>query len=184
MNGRLRVHRVNEGNVINAGAEMGEQVADPLARLAILLELPLGPNDATFVLVPATAKSLDRDRLAIQRIKMGLVVKRIDLARPAIHEQEDDRLGLRRDHRLLGRERIDELRCLIIGVQLVEEAIAGEQASEGEAAKATAHFPQGFTTGTVAELGHDGSQLDPEFEGKTGHTLKIMTITCGQSDIL
>ncbi len=43
-------------------------------------------------------------------IHRRLVVERVDLARPAVHEQEDDALGLCRTRRRLRRERIGELR--------------------------------------------------------------------------
>ena len=48
-------------------AEVREEVADPLAALAVLLELPLRPDDAALVLLAAAAERLDRDRLAVER---------------------------------------------------------------------------------------------------------------------
>ena len=77
-------------------AEVREQVADPLAALAVLLELPLRPDDAALVLLAAAAERLDRDRLAVEAVELRLVVEGIDVARPAVHEQEDDALRLGR----------------------------------------------------------------------------------------
>ena len=91
-------------------ARFGKQVGDPLARLAILLELPLGPDDPPLVLLAAPAEGLDGDRLAVERIELGLVVERIDMAGPAVHEQKDDALGLGGELRRLGRQRVDERR--------------------------------------------------------------------------
>jgi hypothetical protein len=59
---------VQEGNVIHAGRQVREQIADPLAALSVLLEAPLGPDDAALVLVPAAAEGLDLHRLAVQLI--------------------------------------------------------------------------------------------------------------------
>ena len=50
--------------------QVREQVADPLAALAVLLELPLRPDDAALVLVPAAAEGLDGDRLAVERVEL------------------------------------------------------------------------------------------------------------------
>ena len=63
---------MEEGDVVDAGRQVREQVADPLAALAVLLELPLRLDDAALVLVPAAAEGLDRDRLAVEPIMSGL----------------------------------------------------------------------------------------------------------------
>ena len=58
----------------------------------------------------AAAERLDGNGLAVRALHARLVVERVDLARPAVHEQEDDALGLGREMRLLGRKRINRNR--------------------------------------------------------------------------
>src|SRR5437773_1967297 len=92
----------------NAAGDVREEVGDVLTALAVLFELPLRPDDAAFVLVPAAAEGFDGDRLAVERVELRFVVEGIDVAGPAVAEDEDDRLGLGREVRLLWGERVDE----------------------------------------------------------------------------
>src|SRR5438552_18150435 len=86
---------MHEGDVIDACGQVGEQIADPLAGLAILVEFPLGTHDAALVAPTSPPEGLDWDGAAIERIKLRFVVESVDVAGAAIHEQEDDafRLG-------------------------------------------------------------------------------------------
>ena len=110
VDGAFGVHGVDEADVIDAGADVGEEVRDVLAALAVLLELPLRADDAALVLVPAPAEGLDGNRLAVEGVQGRLVVEGLDLAGAAVHEQEDDGLGLGRLHRRLGGHRVGEPR--------------------------------------------------------------------------
>src|SRR6185369_10437702 len=101
MDRRFGVHGMKEGNVIDASPNVWEQVRHPFAALAVLFELPLRPDCPALILVPAPAKGLDRNRLPIERIKRGLVVERVDVAGPAVAEDEDHRLRLAGKVRLL-----------------------------------------------------------------------------------
>ena len=105
---RVGGHRVQEGDVIDARGQVREQVADPLAALAVLLELPLRPDDPALVLLAAAAEGLHLHGLAVQAVQLRLVVERIDVAGPAVHEQEDHALRLGGEVRLLRRQRIGE----------------------------------------------------------------------------
>ena len=51
---------------------MGEEVADPLAALAVGAEAPLRPDDAALVAVPAAAERAHRDGAAVDG-DVGLV---------------------------------------------------------------------------------------------------------------
>ena len=104
MQRRVRGHRVQEGDVVDAGRHVREEVGDPLAALSVLLEVPLGPDDHALALGTATTPGLDFDGLAIQRVELRLVVEGIDLAGSAVHEQEDHGLGPRGHHRGPGRQ--------------------------------------------------------------------------------
>src|SRR5207244_6459739 len=96
------IHRMQKSNVIDAGADVGEEVADPFAGLAILFELPFGTDNAAFVLVAASPKGFYGNRLAIERIELRLVVKCFNVAGAAIHEKKDDALGFGREVRWFG----------------------------------------------------------------------------------
>jgi hypothetical protein len=84
---------------------MWEQSTHPFAALAVLMELPTWFDNASLVLMTAAAEGFDIDRLAVHADHGGLVIERVDVARPAVHEEEDDALGLCRQRRGLGRER-------------------------------------------------------------------------------
>src|SRR5262249_62097506 len=97
------------------------------AALAVGLELPLRPNDTALVAVPAAAERLDGDGLAVQRIELRLVVERIDLRRPPVHEEEDDALRLRLEVRLLRGHRADVFRLRLGRVAAVAQAVTRAQ---------------------------------------------------------
>ena len=59
--------------------------------------LPPRPNVLTAIVLPSSV------------VELRLVVEGIDVARPAVHEEEDDALGLGRQRRRLGRQRVGEL---------------------------------------------------------------------------
>ena len=89
----------------------------------------MGPTIRPSFFLPPRPNVLTGDRLAVQRVELGLVVERVDVARPAVHEQEDDALGLGRQRRGLGRQRVDERRDAVGRDGLPgQEAVAAEQA--------------------------------------------------------
>ena len=130
---RVGRHRVQEGDVVDAGGQVREQVADVLAGLAVLLELPLRPDDPALVLLAASAERLDGDRLAVELVELGLVVEGVDLAGTAVHEEEDDALGPGRQHRLLGGQRVGERARLAPIGGGSEVAVLAEEPSQAPA---------------------------------------------------
>ena len=104
---------MNERDIIHMVRQVGKQIGHPFAALTILLELPLRTDHSTFILVPPTAKRFHLDCLAIQGIQLRLVIKRIDVAGPAIHEKEDDILGLRCEMRRFGHHRALPIRLSV-----------------------------------------------------------------------
>src|SRR5262249_61487232 len=72
---------------------------DRLAALAVLLELPRRLEERAG-LGEGDARAGAGKRLAVITIEKRLRVKRVDRARAALHEQEDDALGLRLEVRL------------------------------------------------------------------------------------
>ena len=91
-----RVVRVIERmtNIVGVVADVREQVADQQSRFAARLELPRA-GEQVAGLGELDSRFLAGVWLAIVLLERGLVIKRIDLRRPAVHEQEDDALGLR-----------------------------------------------------------------------------------------
>ena len=67
------------------------------------LKFHFGPDDSTFALGSAAPLGLDGDGLAVEAVELGFVVESVDLAGSAVHEQEDDALGLGRKVRGLVR---------------------------------------------------------------------------------
>ena len=116
-----------------------------------------GPDDAALVLLAAAAERLDGDRLAVQRVELWLVVERVDVAGPAVHEQEDHALGLGRECGLPGRHRVDERRDSVGRDGLAsQESVAAQQAGERDRAKPAAGLPEKLTAGPAAERGRAG----------------------------
>lgn len=150
VDGRIGGHRVDEGDVVDAGGQVGKEIADPLAALAILLELPLRPDDATFVPLAAAAERFDRHGLAIEFVELGLVFEGIDLARPAVHEEENYALGLGRKMRRLGGQRVGELRLCRMGGP-AEKAVLREQSRQRQSGEAGARLPKEFAARAAAE---------------------------------
>ena len=152
VDGRIGDHGVDERDVIDAGAEVGEEIADELAALAVGLEGPLGSDDAAFVLFAAAAEGFHGNSFAVEFVEFGLVLEGIDLAGAAVHEEKDDALGFGFEMRLLGREGIAEGRSGRGGGGGGEEVVEGEQAGHGEAGEAGAGFAEEFAAGAVAEV--------------------------------
>src|SRR6478752_4911521 len=101
---------MDKRNVVDTIAQMRKEFAYVLAALAMLSEPPPRLNNAALILVPAAAKRFYVDRFAIHADHRRLVVERVDMARTAIHEKEDDTLCLCRQQRWLHSQWVCELR--------------------------------------------------------------------------
>src|SRR5260370_16188600 len=85
---------MDERDIVDARGKMGKEPADVFAGLAVLAEGPLRPDDPALAATPAPAERADGDRLAVELVELRLELERVDLARPAVHEQPDDALRL------------------------------------------------------------------------------------------
>ena len=70
---------MQESDVIDMLRGVWEEVADPLAALTVLLELPARLDDTALVLVSAASECLDRDRLIVAALHVRLVIESVDL---------------------------------------------------------------------------------------------------------
>ena len=125
---------------------MREKIGNVFAALAVLFELPFGADHTTAVFLTAAPKGFHLNGFAIERIHLGLIIKRIHLARPAVHEQEDHVLCLGRQRRVLGFERIIP-RCLAVGRMclICQETVLRHHAGEGERGETATHLMQKLT---------------------------------------
>ncbi len=103
---------------------VGEQVADRNAALPVLAKSP-GTFEHVAVVVELRRLDAEARRLTVLAIEARLGVERVDLARAAVHVQEDDAACLRREMRLSRRHRA------WLGAALVEH-----QARERDGAEA------------------------------------------------
>ena len=96
----LRLHRANDGHVVDVACRLLEQVTH---------------GNATFTILPETKGAFHRragatfssqaevsNVLSVPLVECWFGVKRVDLARAAVHEQVNDMLGTGREMRRLG----------------------------------------------------------------------------------
>ena len=106
MNGGIRRHGVQKCDVIDATCDVGKQVADPFPTFTVLLELPFGLDNPSLISLSASTERLDVHRLPIHSVHVWLVIERVDVTRPTVHEKKDHTLRLRSKVLRLRRKRI------------------------------------------------------------------------------
>ena len=99
------VHRVDHAEVVHAPGQMREQLADRDPALAVLPE-PERRAEQIPRLARHHPRLGERQGLAVVALQERLMVERVDLRRPAVHEQEDDPLRAGREMSLARRQRI------------------------------------------------------------------------------
>ena len=103
------VHGAHQAEIVGAGADVRDEIGELDAALPVRRETRGLASTAALGLVKARRRSLvssGRQRLAVPLLELGLGVEEIDLAGPALHEHEDDVLGLGREVRLARRQRV------------------------------------------------------------------------------
>src|ERR1051326_3269921 len=84
---------VNEGQVIHNPADVGKNFRDPGARLSVLLERERALHDGARIALPHFDLALALHRQAIELLESRFVLKSVDVAHSATHEQRDHSLG-------------------------------------------------------------------------------------------
>ena len=110
MFGEVRVHGVDETNIVHTLGSVREDIAYPLAALTKLVETKWRREQP--ILRVAQRFSIDNLRpLTFILLDVGLVVECIDLRRSTRHKQLNDMLGLCRKVRSLRCQRRGRLLC-------------------------------------------------------------------------
>ena len=136
------LHRSDDANVVDALADIGEDLADLDAALAVLLEFERrAEGRAGLALGP---EILGRQFLARVRVEHRLGVEGVDLRRPTVHEQVDHPLRLRRQGGRLRRQRRAGSRR---GGRSGERTGFGQQPAERHRAEAHAGSAEHLTSG-------------------------------------
>ena len=88
----LGVHPVQEAEVVDPPADVREEFGDRHAAVAILFELPRRSHGGHLGDL-ARARHFEGQLLAVVAVEFRLRVEGVDMARAALHEQEDDAFG-------------------------------------------------------------------------------------------
>jgi hypothetical protein len=103
------VHRAHQAEIVRAGSDVRDEVRKLDAALPVRLEGTWAGQHGGVRLGEGQAQILGhlrRQRLAAPLLQFGLGVEKIDLARAALHEHEDDVLRLGREVGFARRQRI------------------------------------------------------------------------------
>ncbi len=147
--GNVRVHRADDAEIVGMFAEVGKQLADFHAALAVLLEFERrgkGRSRLAF-----GAQVFVRQGFSRKPCQGGLGVEGVDMRRPAIQEDMNDVLGLGGKMRRLGGQRILELRRG--GLRFTK------QGSESQHAHPQAGLDQHFATRAERTVGLRGKRV-------------------------
>jgi len=135
----LGVQAPNHAEIIRAFGRFGQQLGYPMPGLAVLTECPRRTQQGrnflvlVFFVVTERVREFQGAGLAALAVQARLVVECIDLARAAVHEQENDALRPRRMVRRFGRKRSGLGRW---------RSGRGAEAGEGEIAEPTGRLFQ------------------------------------------
>ena len=100
----VHVERLDHRHLVHVPGGVRKGVRAPKARLAPPFELPYRAEN--LLLADASATHLDVDGLAVMLGQFRLVVEQVHLAWPTVHVQVNAGLGLGREMRFAGLERI------------------------------------------------------------------------------
>ena len=119
MIGDIGVHGADDAEVVGAGGDVGEDVGDFEAALAVALELVWRPHEGAGLAFGAEVFA--RHGLAMEAVEFGFGVEGVDLGRAAVGEDVDDVFGFSAELGGVGDERVGGS-----GVSGMEEADGGD----------------------------------------------------------
>ena len=102
-------HRIDHAQVIDVLSDMRKQIADPRPALAVLPKLPRRLQQVSGRR-RENSRLRKRQRLPMIPFEQRLVIERVDLRRPTVHEEKNDSPRLRWKQRSLRSERIRRAR--------------------------------------------------------------------------
>ena len=133
--------------------KMWKKITHPVTALAILLELPLGPHDTAFVLFPTPSFCFYRNSFPVETVENWFIVKRIDMARPAIHKQKDDALCFGSKVWWLGGKWIDVGSYTVGRDGLTrKKSVSIEEPCKSHAGKSASSLPEKFPSCAPAKM--------------------------------
>jgi hypothetical protein len=135
------LHRLDDGDVVDDLRGVRQQLGQFSAALSVLGEPELGAQERRIRVDEGGAIPLEQlggRQLAVELGQLRLVVEELEMARRARLEHEDDALGLGREVRRLGGQRIDHSARRRTGVRGAASQDAAEQRMQRDRAEADA----------------------------------------------
>ena len=144
---------MEKSHVINAFTETGKQVGDHFPTLTSGFEIPFRTHDPATSTLALSTESWNINGLAVETVQLGFVVKRIDLAGTAVHEEENDAPSLGR----MGEEWTVQIGCEIWGktmsrLGLISNPRVTEEVRQSDPGESTTGLPQEFPAGAATEM--------------------------------
>lgn len=148
----MTCHRFDEGDIVHASGDIRQQVGHPLAGLAVLAELPTRFHDPPLVAAPLAAVRFDFDGLVIAADQCRFVIEHVDMARPTVHVEKDDALGLGGKMGRLRRQRAGPRRDSIGGHGLLgKEPLLIQESGQRQPGKPGSRLPKKLPPGASAK---------------------------------
>ena len=147
------MHRMEKSHVINTFTETWKQVGDHFSALTTGFEAPLRTHDPATSTLALSTESWNVNGLAIEAVQLGFVVKRVDLAGTAVHEEENDAPSLG----CMGEEWALQIGREIWGktmgrLGLARDPRVPEEVGQSDAGESTAGLPQELPTSAATEM--------------------------------
>jgi len=144
---------MEKSHVINAFTETWKQVGDHFSALTTGFEVPFRTHDPATSTLALSTKGWNINGLSIETVQLGFVVKRVDLAGTAVHEEENDTPSLGR----MGEKWAVQIGREIWGktmgrLGLTRDPRVPEEVGQSEARESTASLPQEFPAGAATEM--------------------------------
>jgi hypothetical protein len=122
-------HRVDEGDIVNAGGEVREERTDPMARLTVAAEFKWAFHHLSRLAEKAFVLSFAFESFAVEFCEVRLVIEGVDVAHATGAKDLDDATGA-------GREVREKIWCRF------GASLAVEHPGESKAADATGCAPE------------------------------------------